>query len=107
MTDTTAQQDSPPGAVALLILSAVGAFLALMATGLSPDPLFRLEGWVFTFAALASAAALTVGVANGRYQADPGRYEDGVIRAGAIATVFWAIVGMLVGVVIALQLAWP
>jgi cytochrome c oxidase cbb3-type subunit 1 len=107
MTDTTAQQDSPPGAVALLILSAVGAFLALIATGLSPDPLFRLEGWVFTFAALASAAALTVGVANGRYQADPGRYEDGVIRAGAIATIFWAIVGMLVGVVIALQLAWP
>ncbi|MCA6261354.1 cytochrome-c oxidase, cbb3-type subunit I [Phenylobacterium sp.] len=107
MTDTTAQQDSPPGAAALLILSAAAAFLALMATALSPDPLFRLEGWIFTSAALASAAALTVGVANGRYQADPGRYEDGVIRAGAIATVFWAIVGMLVGVVIALQLAWP
>ena len=107
MTDTTAQQDSPPGAAALLILSAAAAFLALMATALSPDPLFRLEGWIFTSAALASAAALTVGVANGRYQADPGRYEDGVIRAGAIATVFWAIIGMLVGVVIALQLAWP
>ncbi|MFN7304821.1 MAG: cbb3-type cytochrome c oxidase subunit I, partial [Phenylobacterium sp.] len=107
MTDIAGQQDSPPGAVALLIISAAAAFLALMATALSPDPLFRLEGWIFTFAALAAAGALTVGVANGRYQADPGRYEDGVIRAGAIATVFWAIVGMLVGVVIALQLAWP
>ncbi|MFM8376164.1 MAG: cbb3-type cytochrome c oxidase subunit I, partial [Phenylobacterium sp.] len=107
MSENLAQQDSPPGAVALLILSAAGAFLGLMATALSPDPLFRLEGWIFTLAALAGAAALTVGVANGRYRSDPGRYEDGVIRAGAIATLFWAIVGMLVGVVIALQLAWP
>jgi cytochrome c oxidase cbb3-type subunit 1 len=107
MSENLAQQDSPPGAVALLILSAAGAFLALMATALSPDPLFRLEGWIFTLAALAGAAALTVGVANGRYRSDPGRYEDGVIRAGAIATIFWGIVGMLVGVAIALQLAWP
>jgi cytochrome c oxidase cbb3-type subunit I len=34
-------------------------------------------------------------------------YMDGVIRAGAIATTFWGIVGFLVGVVIASQLAWP
>ena len=107
MSENLAEQDSPPGAVALLILTAAGAFLGLMATALSPDPLFRLEGWIFTLSALASAAALTVGVANGGYREDPTRYQDGVIRAGAIATLFWAIVGMLVGVVIALQLAWP
>ncbi|EPX85762.1 cytochrome c oxidase, cbb3-type, subunit I [Rubellimicrobium thermophilum DSM 16684] len=34
-------------------------------------------------------------------------YMDDVIRAGAIATTFWGIVGFLVGVVIALQLAFP
>jgi cytochrome c oxidase cbb3-type subunit 1 len=34
-------------------------------------------------------------------------YFDSVIRAGAIATAFWGIVGFLVGVVIASQLAWP
>jgi len=38
---------------------------------------------------------------------DPNEYMDGVIRAGAIATVFWGIVGFLVGVVIASQLAFP
>jgi hypothetical protein len=32
---------------------------------------------------------------------------DGPIRYGVIATMFWAIVGLLVGVVIAAQLAWP
>jgi cytochrome c oxidase cbb3-type subunit I len=34
-------------------------------------------------------------------------YFDDVIRAGAIATAFWGVVGFLVGVVIASQLAFP
>ncbi len=34
-------------------------------------------------------------------------YVEGPIRAFAIATVFWGVVGFLVGVVIASQLAWP
>ncbi len=34
-------------------------------------------------------------------------YLDGVVRAGVIATSFWGIVGFLVGVVIAFQLAFP
>ncbi|TIP52481.1 MAG: cytochrome-c oxidase, cbb3-type subunit I, partial [Mesorhizobium sp.] len=32
---------------------------------------------------------------------------DGPVRYGAIATMFWGVVGMLVGVIIALQLAYP
>ncbi|MEQ9326817.1 MAG: cytochrome-c oxidase, cbb3-type subunit I [Rhodospirillales bacterium] len=34
-------------------------------------------------------------------------YNDEIIRAGVIATTFWGIVGFLVGVVIAAQLAFP
>ncbi len=34
-------------------------------------------------------------------------YEDGIVRAGVIASTFWGIVGFLVGLVIALQLAFP
>ncbi len=34
-------------------------------------------------------------------------YFDSVIRAGVIATAFWGVVGFLVGVVIAFQLAFP
>jgi cytochrome c oxidase cbb3-type subunit 1 len=37
---------------------------------------------------------------------DPKFYE-GVVKAGVIATMFWGIAGMLVGVIIALQLTWP
>ena len=39
--------------------------------------------------------------------ADPPVYVEGPIRAFAIATTFWGVVGFLVGVVIALQLAFP
>ena len=39
--------------------------------------------------------------------ADPPVYVEGPIRAFAIATAFWGVVGFLVGVVIALQLAFP
>ena len=34
-------------------------------------------------------------------------YDEGVVRLFTIATVFWGVVGFLVGVVIALQLAFP
>ncbi len=34
-------------------------------------------------------------------------YEDGVVRLFALAAVLWGVVGMLVGVIIASQLAWP
>ncbi|WP_147124440.1 cytochrome-c oxidase, cbb3-type subunit I [Shimia ponticola] len=38
---------------------------------------------------------------------DTGGYMDDVVRYGAIATAFWGVVGFLVGVVIAFQLAFP
>ena len=36
-----------------------------------------------------------------------GAYTDGVVRLFTIMTVVWGVVGMLVGVLIAAQLAWP
>jgi len=38
---------------------------------------------------------------------DQARYNFDIVRAFAVMTVVWGIVGMLVGVVIAAQLAWP
>ena len=42
-----------------------------------------------------------------RAVADQGRYDDDLIRAGVILTTFWGCVGFLVGLFIALQLAFP
>jgi cytochrome c oxidase cbb3-type subunit 1 len=48
------------------------------------------------------AAATGTGVAL-----DQGKYDDDLVRAGVILTTFWGVVGFLVGLVIALQLAFP
>ena len=95
------------GADILLILTAVGSLLAIVATGLSPDPLFRFQGYIFTAAGVLASFALLVGLSHGRFGRRPGEYMDGPIKAGVIATMFWGIAGMLAGVVIASQLAFP
>ncbi|MEE2565078.1 cytochrome-c oxidase, cbb3-type subunit I [Hyphobacterium marinum] len=51
---------------------------------------------------------MLAGVFSGRGSVeDSNRYHDNVIKAGTIATMFWAIAGLLVGVIIALQLTFP
>ncbi|MDN3647253.1 cytochrome-c oxidase, cbb3-type subunit I [Pontixanthobacter aestiaquae] len=39
--------------------------------------------------------------------ADPSRYDDDPVRWGVIATMFWGLAGLLAGLFIALQLAYP
>ena len=95
------------GADILLILTAVGSLLAIVATGLSADPLFQFQGYIFTAAGVLASFALLAGLSDGRFGSKPGEYMDGPIKAGVIATLFWGIAGMLAGVVIASQLAFP
>lgn len=81
--------------------------VALLATAFTDDWGMRFHGSILLAAGILALAALTLGVNNGRFRADPSRYSDGVIRAGVIATMFWGVVGMAVGVLIASQLSWP
>jgi cytochrome c oxidase cbb3-type subunit 1 len=90
------------------------AILALFGAALAVDAGFAVHMGIMAVAALA-ASFLTM--AKGDFNALPGRlagpsalqsrYYDDVIRWGVIATVFWGVVGFLVGVVIALQLPFP
>ena len=107
ITSTAKDEGAPFGALLLYALTALGTLGALMATAFSDDRLFRLHGWVFVVAGLIASSVMTVGLNSGRFRIDPTRYEDGVIRAGVIATVLWAIVGLSVGAFAAAQLAWP
>ena len=95
------------GAVLLLALLIVGGLVMTVAAGLTDDPLFRMHSLIFVAAAVLGGFALTVGLSSQQLRDEPDRYMDGVIRAGVIATMFWAAVGMLVGVIIAAQLSWP
>src|SRR5262249_40201243 len=102
-----APRKTPLDAALLLIATTVLALVSLMATAASKDPLFQFQGWIFTGAFTAAAFALTAGISGGAIFSDPNRYSGGVIKAGVIATLFWGAAGMLVGCVIAAQLAWP
>ncbi len=104
---TTPEADTPSDVVALFLFLGAAAVLALFATGLTDDAAFRFHGYILMAASVLALSAMTIGVAHGRFRSDPGRYEDGVIRAGVIATMFWGVIGMTVGVLIAAQLSWP
>ena len=88
----------------------LGLVLALLAAAKAHDSLFAAHAVIF---ALACAIAIIVTAKRtgfGTAAADTGsgdQYMDSVVRAGAIATMFWGMAGFLVGVVIASQLAFP
>ncbi|WP_310541135.1 cytochrome-c oxidase, cbb3-type subunit I [Phenylobacterium sp.] len=109
MTQLSIQHDegAPFDVVLLYIFTGVAAFAALLAAAFTDDPLFRFHSYIFLTAFVLAAGVLTAGIGYGKFRSDPTRYSDGVIRAGVIATMFWGVVAMLVGVVIAAQLTWP
>src|SRR5687768_11383798 len=47
------------------------------------------------------------GVSPMNLQSSPAQYRDTVVRQFSLMAVVWGVVGMLVGVFIAAQLAWP
>ena len=93
------------------------AFLALLCAAFATDTLFQQHMWVLVVVLVVSAAVLmrntsfspraTAEAAAIPFRTNGTDYLDGVVRYGAIATVFWGVVGFLVGVVVALQLAFP
>ncbi|MBS9721564.1 cytochrome-c oxidase, cbb3-type subunit I [Tianweitania sp. BSSL-BM11] len=92
----------------LLFLAAV---VAAIASGLAHDTQFAVHMALFAAIGLGLAIwTITSSDPTGRPKPaglDDGIYMDGPIRYGVIATVFWGVVGFLVGVIIAAQLAFP
>ncbi|TNE57544.1 MAG: cytochrome-c oxidase, cbb3-type subunit I [Alphaproteobacteria bacterium] len=74
------------------------------------DTGMAIHGWIFTLASALSLGYLAMNLnptkANPFEEVDQG-YNFSVVRFGAVASVFWGVVGFLVGLVIALQLAAP
>jgi len=107
MSSTVEDRGAPLDASVYLIVCVIGALVATVATAASSDPLFQFQGYIFIAAFVLGAAALLAATLSGAFKPAPDKYMDGVIKAGAIATLFWGAAGMLVGVVIASQLAFP
>ena len=90
----------------------LATFLALMGAAFAADPLFQAHAWILFFILSGSSIVLMRRVkfapaGQPKVAEDTSGYMDDVVRYGVIATMFWGIVGFLVGVIIAAQLAWP
>ena len=91
----------------------VALLFAMFMFANSLDTGFAIHMAIFALAALAGLvlslrnADYKLAVAGLRPTVDQSRYDDGLVRAGVILTTFWGCVGFLVGLYIALQLAFP
>ena len=91
----------------------VALLFAMFMFANSLDTGFAIHMAIFALAALAGLvlslrnADYKLAVAGQRPTADQSRYDDNLIRAGVVLTTFWGCVGFLVGLYIALQLAFP
>ena len=91
------------GLVTLVAL--IGAGRAHDAIFMTHMMIFAVVGAILFFRAFKPRSLVPLGV--GPAAPSEERYEMGVIRFGVIATVFWGCVGFLMGVFVALQLAYP
>jgi cytochrome c oxidase cbb3-type subunit 1 len=89
-----------------LAVLAVVAILAAMAANFARDLAFEVNAIEVMLAATIAFLYTLRHVGEPRVHPQ-NEYMDGVIRAGVIATAFWGVVGFLVGVIIAFQLAFP
>ena len=88
--------------------------LALVMAALAVDAPFAVHMMIVALAALIMLCVTLTradysGLLRGllKMPADQGTYDDDPVRWGVIATIFWGVAGLVVGLYIALQLAFP
>ena len=86
----------------------IGAFAALIWSSQATDAVLSFHALVFAVAFMLGVFAIGKKVAtNQAFKGDQNTYNDEVVKAATIASMFWAIAGFTVGLIIALQLAFP
>ena len=97
----------------LIALFMAGAVIALMIAAQGREAAFQFHGWIFVAAAAAACIALGNRVlardamGEAAWAEAHSGYNEEIVRYGVIISMFWGVVGFLVGLVIALQLAFP
>ncbi|WP_237688021.1 cytochrome-c oxidase, cbb3-type subunit I [Sneathiella sedimenti] len=96
-----------------LAFTIMGALLGIVLSAKAVDSSMMLHGMIFSIASVLSAFALIArnyrNIRSPSHTDTNGRvsYNTDIIKAGVIASAFWGIVGFAVGLLIALQLAFP
>jgi len=90
-----------------LIALGVIALLAAIAANYARDLAYMVHGIIIMLVAGGMFLWVLRRMDEPRVPARQDEYLDSVIRYGVVATAFWGVVGFLVGVIIAFQLAFP
>jgi cytochrome c oxidase cbb3-type subunit 1 len=97
--------------IKLIALGAIAVLAAIAANYARPDdPAYLVSALIVMLVASVMFIRVLRQMGNAQPSLDPApqtEYFDSVVRAGVTATAFWGVVGFLVGVVIAFQLAFP
>ena len=83
------------------------AIVSLFVVSRAGDANMAIHAWMFFGAFLIWAIGIIMRYGVGAPRYDESQYEDGIIKWGVFATAFWGVAGFVVGLVIALQLAFP
>ena len=106
MSDQRARVKTMWNYVKLILLGAV-ALLAAIGANMARDPAYMVNAIVVMLVAGGMFVWALRQIDEPAPVIDKRQYMDDVVRWGVIATTFWGVVGFLVGVVIAFQLAFP
>ena len=98
---------SDPSTAIVLLITILGAIWSLFAAAYAPDAAMRGQSWLILGGFLTGIFLLVGSIAGGGVITDEREYNENLIKAGVIASLFWGVAGLLVGVVIAFQLAFP
>ena len=90
-----------------LILLGMIALMAAIGANMARDPAYMVNAIIVMLVAGGMFVWALRQIDEPAHVIDQAQYMDDVVRFGVIATAFWGVVGFLVGVVIAFQLAFP
>jgi cytochrome c oxidase cbb3-type subunit 1 len=93
--------------ILLGLLAALGGLLGLALAAKAADPAMFAHGMILALAGVGACFALLRREIEGGGAREQDGYNDAIVRAGVIASTFWGVIGFSVGLVIALQLAFP
>ena len=91
----------------MLLVLAVGGAIGVLLSLHTSEASMSIHGLIIAAFAVGGALGILSALSSGSGRSDPSAYNDGVIRAGVIATVLWGLAGFLAGDVLAWQLAYP
>lgn len=89
------------------LLAALGLLWGVAATAFAHDLGMRVMAVELTLFFALGLFGIAFAASKGKLAIDESRYDDELIKVGIFAATFWGVVGMLVGVIIASQLAFP